>query len=214
MPDAAIHPEPQFATLGQQREVATLGMWVFLATEVLFFGGLIMAYAADRFMHPAAFLEASRHTAIALGATNTAVLLTSSATMALAVGAAEAGARRLTSALLFATAALGIVFLVIKGVEYAKDWDEHLVPVLRFAFDAKTAGPAELFFALYFAATGVHALHLTIGVVVMLVLATATARGRCLGSRAVVVEVGGLYWHFVDIVWIFLFPLLYLGGRS
>ena len=212
MPEVAL--PPQFATEAQRREVATLGMWVFLATEVLFFGGLVMAYAAYRFLHPDAFAAASRHTAIGLGAVNTAVLLTSSATMALAVGTAEAGIRRLTSALLLATAGLGVVFLGIKAIEYAKDWHEHLVPVLDFAFTPQQAGPAELFFALYFAATGVHALHLTIGVGVMLVLAVATARGRCLGRRAVVVELGGLYWHFVDIVWIFLFPLLYLGGRA
>ncbi len=214
MPRSVEASAIQFVTLAQQREAATLGIWVFLATEVLFFGGMILGYAVYRWSYPEAFAAAGRHTAIVLGTANTAVLLTSSLTMALAVAAAEARRRRLLVLLLLATAALGCAFLGIKAAEYLKDWHEHLVPALNFTFEPRLAGPAELFFLIYFATTGLHAIHLTIGIVVMLVLAARSRHDRYLGPRSTTVEIAGLYWHFVDIVWIFLFPLLYLGGRS
>src|SRR6185312_11546168 len=136
MPEAAMPappPERQFATMPQQAEAATLGIWVFLATEVLFFSGLLLAYTVLRKAYPVGFAEASRETKIVIGSVNTAVLLTSSATMAWAVHAAEAGQRRLLVWLLAATAALGLVFLALKGIEYSQEYQDHLVPGLNFA---------------------------------------------------------------------------------
>ena len=207
----APRPAFQFATLGQQREAATLGMWTFLATEILFFGGLIAAYSAYRLTYPDAFAEAARHSRILLGAINTAVLLTSSAFMAVAVEL-NAAARRRAAALCFAaTAALGLLFIVIKGYEYYLEYGEHLVPAVNFDL-ARYGGVAELFFLFYFFATGLHAFHLTIGILLAGALAGRTALGR--PPEAETAHMIGLYWHFVDVVCIFLFPLIYLVGRA
>jgi cytochrome c oxidase subunit 3 len=204
-------PAFQFASLHQQREAATLGMWTFLATEVLFFGALIAGYSAYRVTHPGAIIEAARHTKIVLGTANTALLLTSSAFMATAVETHEAGRRRLAIACLAATALLGLAFLVIKGLEYRLEYGEHLVPGLNF--DAGRYGNiAQLFFLFYFFATGLHALHLSIGIALVGGLAARTASAS--PPQGVTVRMIGLYWHFVDVVWIFLFPLIYLAGRS
>ncbi|HVY83422.1 MAG TPA: cytochrome c oxidase subunit 3 [Steroidobacteraceae bacterium] len=198
----------QFEDVQQQEQSAHFGMWVFLATEVLFFGVLFFVYSVMRAQYPADFAAASRHTDVALGTINTAVLLTSSFTIALAVRASQMQAVRLTRRWLCVTAALGAVFLALKGFEYYKDYSEHLIPAFRFSFDAAHARGAEVFFALYFATTGLHAVHLCIGIAVVLLIARNAAR------NAHAVEVGGLYWHFVDIVWIFLYPLLYLVSRA
>ncbi|MBI4460903.1 MAG: cytochrome c oxidase subunit 3 family protein [Acidobacteria bacterium] len=194
----------------QQREAASLGMWVFLVTEILFFGGLFLAYTIARYQHPAAFAEASLHLDVALGGVNTAVLIVSSLTMALAVHAAQTGRRKGLLGFLALTAALGCVFLLIKGVEYADKFEHHLVPGDTFSFAGPEAGSAELFFSLYFAMTGLHALHMVIGVAVLAVLLAYAWRGSYSVYYHTPVEVAGLYWHFVDIIWIFLFPLLYL----
>lgn len=198
----------QFQDMGQQEESAHLGMWVFLATEVLFFGALFFVYAVMRAQYSADFASASRHTDVTLGTLNTAILLTSSFTMALAVRASELPAVNLTRRWLWLTAALGAVFLALKGFEYYKDYSEHLVPALNFSFEAAHARGAEIFFGLYFATTGLHALHLCIGIIVLLLV----ARDAAANEHAV--EVSGLYWHFVDIIWIFLYPLLYLVSRA
>jgi len=192
-------------------EVARLGMWVFLGTELLFFGGLWVAYLYGRTHWPQGFAEASRHTDVVLGTVNTAVLLTSSAAIALAHACSEhAPHRRWTARLLWLTAALGLVFLVIKGLEYRKEWHEHLFPNADFAL-AGTPGAA-LFFWLYFVMTGLHAVHLIIGMGGVGVFAWASSRERpWVQPRRV--EVMALYWHFVDVVWIFLYPLLYLVLR-
>ena len=200
----------QFETAAQQRGAATLGMWVFLATEVLFFGGMLTAYTVYRVMDARAFALASHAQNILLGGINTAVLLTSSLTMALAVQAAAGGRRRRSVLMLSLTMALGAAFLAIKAVEYGQKFSEHLVPGVDFRFAGPDAGAAQIYFILYFLLTGFHALHLTIGIGVLAVLTARAARGRYTPAYHTPVEVTGLYWHFVDIVWIFLYPLIYL----
>ena len=211
--EPALTIAPQFADAGQQREAAALGMWIFLATEVMFFGALFFAYAIARVQFPAAFAAASRHTNIVLGTTNTAVLLTSSLFMALAVRSAAHAARKATALLLVITALLGVTFVGVKLTEYALDYREHLVPVLDFAFDPRYARGALIFFGLYFATTGLHLVHLSVGVALVLTFAWRVwhARQNALADQ---VEIVGLYWHFVDVVWIFLYPCLYLVSRT
>jgi cytochrome c oxidase subunit 3 len=212
--------EPQFRDHAQQDFARSFGMWVFLSSELLFFGPLLLGYLYLRMHHPAATGMGSRHTDMLLGTVNTAVLLTSSFCMALAGHTAQGGGmdgRRRAARLLALTALLGIVFLAIKGYEWHQEFDEHLFPGIGFHPSDGSAGttyPMELFFLLYFAATGLHALHLFIGVsaCVWLILVLRHAPPRGPGNEAV--ELAGLYWHFVDAVWIFLYPLLYLTLRS
>jgi cytochrome c oxidase subunit 3 len=213
--DVAHHPAlaHQFDSLGQQTEAATLGMWVFLVTEVLFFGGLFVTYAVYRSLYPAAFGAASHELDILLGGINTAVLITSSLTMALAVHAAQLGQRRLLMIFLVVTMVLGTVFLGIKAVEYYHKFAEHHVPGATFQFEREHQRHAQIFFSLYFIMTGLHAIHMIIGIGVLLVMWIWAWRGRITADYAGPIEISGLYWHFVDIVWIFLFPLLYLIGR-
>jgi cytochrome c oxidase subunit 3 len=203
-----------FDDMAQQKEAATLGMWVFLATEVLFFGGLFAAYSVYRGWYPDAFSAASHTLDVTLGTVNTAVLITSSLTMALAVHAAQTGERRLLMLFLIATMVLGSVFLGIKGVEYAHKFTEHHVPGLSFHFEEEAlAAHAQVFFSLYFVMTGLHALHMIIGLGIMLWMLVWAWNGTISREYNSPIEISGLYWHFVDIVWIFLFPLLYLIGR-
>jgi cytochrome c oxidase subunit III len=197
----------------QQREAASLGMWVFLVTEVMFFGGLFLAYVVYRWSFPRAFAAASRELDIVLGTTNTAVLIASSLTMALAVRSAQRGKRRPLVLFLLLTMVLGSAFLGIKTYEYHHKFVEGLVPGAAFHFEGPEAAHAEIFFCLYFAMTGLHALHMIIGLGVLAVMLVLGARGRFGPLYHNPVECSGLYWHFVDIVWIFLFPLLYLVGR-
>jgi cytochrome c oxidase subunit 3 len=197
----------------QQRDASSLGMWVFLVTEILFFGGLFLAYTVYRAQYPLAFAEASRHLDITLGTFNTAVLIVSSLTMALAVYSAALGRRKAIIAFLLATMALGGVFLGVKAVEYAHKFHDHLVPGPGFRFPGADARQVEMFFSLYFAMTGLHAAHMVIGIGLLTVLVLQARKGRYGPEYHTPVEVSGLYWHFVDIVWIFLFPLLYLIGR-
>jgi cytochrome c oxidase subunit 3 len=203
----------QFDTIEQQHEAAKLGMWVFLATEVLFFGGLFLGYAVYRYLYPETFAAASRHTEVILGGANTAILLFSSTLMALAVRAAELGRRKHLIWLLLGTAVFGIIFMAIKGVEYHKDFVEHLVPGVGFRWQEGSPSAAEIFFWLYFAMTGLHAIHVTVGIFVLLTLAVLGWRRQFENGNYMPVEIAGLYWHFVDIVWVFLFPLLYLAGH-
>jgi cytochrome c oxidase subunit 3 len=207
----------QFETMEQQRETASLGMWVFLVTEVLFFGGMFMTYTLNRSTYPDVFGEASRSINLTLGAVNTVVLIGSSLTMAMGVWAAQVGKTRLVTFFLIATLILGTVFLGIKGVEYHEKFVEHHVPGLDFSFEPgaspATNAHAQLFFSLYFAMTGLHALHMIIGAGLLLWLIKESLRGRFTAAYNTPVENVGLYWHFVDIVWIFLFPLLYLIDR-
>jgi cytochrome c oxidase subunit III len=213
MNEAASLVAEQFDDLEQQHEADKLGMWVFLATEVLFFGGLFLSYTVYRYLYPSVFAAASRHTEVILGGANTAILLFSSTLMALAVRAAQLTRRKPLIWLLLGTAFLGIVFMVVKGVEYHKDFVDHLVPGTAFQWHEANPQAAEIFFWLYFAMTGLHAIHVTIGIVLMLLLALLAWRGKFQNGNYMPVEIAGLYWHFVDIVWVFLFPLLYLAGH-
>ena len=212
----AHHPDLQhhFDTLGQQHEAATLGMWLFLITEVMFFGGLFLAYMLYRIWYPQAWSEASLELNVVLGGTNTIVLIGSSLTMALAVRAAQTGLRKQTVIWLLLTMALGMTFLVIKYFEYAEKFEHHHVPGFNFHFPGPLAGPAEIYFSLYFLMTGLHATHMVIGFGLLSVITWMAAKGRFSPDWYTPVELSGLYWHFVDIVWIFLFPLLYLVDRS
>jgi cytochrome c oxidase subunit 3 len=203
-----------FDNLAQQKEASTLGMWVFLVTEVLFFGGLFAAYSVYRGWYPESFAAASHTLDIMLGTVNTAVLIASSLTMALAVHAAQTGERKLLLLFLLITMALGATFLGIKAVEYAHKFAEHHVPGAAFQFeDAEHAVNAQVFFSLYFVMTGLHALHMVIGLGIMTWMCWWSWNGTITREYASPIEISGLYWHFVDIVWIFLFPLLYLIGR-
>ena len=203
----------QFDDAAQQYEASALGMWVFLVTEIMFFGGVFTAYVAYRSAYPGAFGHASEHLDLTLGSINTAVLIASSLTMALAVHASQLGKRSALVSFLLLTMALGGVFLGIKAVEYADKFHHHLVPGAHFVFAGPDAHPAEIFFSLYFAMTGLHALHMIIGLGVLAVLVSQARQDRFGTGYHTPIEIAGLYWHFVDIVWIFLFPLLYLIER-
>ncbi|HEX8633625.1 MAG TPA: cytochrome c oxidase subunit 3 family protein [Pyrinomonadaceae bacterium] len=206
-----------FDNLEQQREAGSLGMWLFLVTEIMFFGGLFTGYIIYRTQHPQAFAIASSTLNWKLGALNTVVLIVSSLTMALAVYFAQMGSRRSQIIFLVLTMALGAVFLVVKGFEYADKFEHHHFPGLNFQWnEAVPAGVSthhiQMFYWIYFAMTGLHALHMIIGIGAMLFLIFYAYRGRYTPEYHAPVELTGLYWHFVDIVWIFLFPLLYLLG--
>lgn len=206
--------EEQYSDPKQQREAATLGMWVFLATEILFFGVLFAAYTYCRVLYSAGFAEASRRTDMLLGTIETAVLLISSTLIAIAVRSIKLDQRRLATVLLLGTAILGSSFLVMHGFEYYKEYTEHLIPGLNFHQSSPHAQAVELFFCLYYFITGFHSLHVLIGVTVIVVLAIRLARGAFGPTRFTTVELTALYWHLVDIVWIFVYPAIYLIGRA
>jgi cytochrome c oxidase subunit 3 len=209
------HPKLQhhFDDMAQQAEASTLGMWVFLVTEIMFFGGLFTAYLVYRAASPSGFAEASNHLNVIWGAANTVVLIVSSLTMALAVRAAQTSAPPKTQvAWLVATMVLGAAFLGVKVIEYSDKFTHHLVPGPNFQWPGTYPGPAEQFYSLYFCMTGLHALHMIIGLGIMTWISVMAWRRHFDSTYYTPVEVAGLYWHFVDIVWIFLFPLLYLIG--
>ena len=215
----------QFDTAHQQKDASQFGMWVFLITEIMFFGGLFGAYLIYRNLYNPAFVAASTSIAIKWGAINTAVLICSSLTMAMGVHSAALGARKLLVFWLVATLFLGSVFLGIKGIEYYDKYKEHHVPGANFDFNydraehgeklipADVATQTSIFFALYFAMTGMHALHMIIGAGILIFLIYRAYHGAYPPHHYTMVENFGLYWHFVDIIWIFLFPLLYLIDR-
>ena len=199
----------------QQKDSATLGMWVFLATEIMFFGGMFTAYTVYRSMFYDAFASTSRYMNVILGGINTAVLLTSSLTMALAVRAGQLNQRKAVIWLLIATMLLGCVFLGIKSVEYHEKWVEHLVPGFNWHYeDARYAHQAQIMLFLYFMMTGMHAIHMIVGEGLLAYLVLSAWRHRFSDRWYTPIDMIGLYWHFVDIVWIFLFPLLYLVGHT
>jgi cytochrome c oxidase subunit 3 len=216
LPDSeiAVHNlKHHFADLDQQKATSTFGMWLFLVTEIMFFGGMFAAYLIYRLSYYNAWVAGSQTMEIELGAINTAVLICSSLTMVLAVHFAKLGNRKMTALCLILTLVLGFAFLGIKGVEYHGHWLHHEVPGLNFHFEhTGNYDPRQvsMFFSLYFAMTGMHAVHMLIGAGLLTWLLIANARGRFTPEYNTPVEMVGLYWHFVDLVWIYLFPLLYL----
>jgi cytochrome c oxidase subunit III len=213
MSKVEVFRQHHFDDVEQQHQASWLGMWVFLSTEVMFFGGMFAGYFVYRHWYMQAFASASNHLDLWLGAINTAVLICSSFTMALAVYSAETSRQKPLITFLVLTIILGLAFLGIKFYEYHTKFEEHLVPGRSFRFDASLARPAEIFFSFYFAMTGMHAVHMIIGIGLLTALIVQARRGRFSAFYHTPVELTGLYWHFVDIVWIFLFPLLYLLGR-
>jgi cytochrome c oxidase subunit 3 len=205
-------PAHQFDTMEQQKESSTLAMWLFLVTEIMFFGGLFLAYVIYRTAYPDAFAAASHTLNVWWGGFNTAVLIGSSLTMVLAVWAAQVNWRKGIVLFLLLTIALGSVFLGVKAIEYKDKFTHHHVPGASFEFDGPQPENAEIFFSLYFIMTGLHATHMVIGIGVLAVLAFYAWKGKYDSEYYNPLEMTGLYWHFVDIVWIFLFPLLYLLG--
>ena len=252
-----------FDTMSQQKEAAVIGMWVFLLTEILFFGGLFVAYMIYRIWYFDAFAEASRSLSLFWGGLNTAVLIGSSLTMAMAVRGAQTNKRQATVSWLILTMILGCVFLGVKVIEYSDKFEHHHVPGPNFVWASEHAAPTsaeatagrpaaegaaehpstslgagatapeaaaghrklsltpdqlqrttQIYFSLYFTMTGLHALHMIIGIGLMSVITWMAWKGRFDEEYYTPVELSGLYWHFVDIVWIYLFPLLYLIDRS
>ena len=204
-----------FENAEQQKDCSTIGMWLFLVTEIMFFGGLFLAYFIYRQWYPAAFASASNKTNLLIGAFNTTVLICSSLTMALAVHAAAQGKKNLIVLFLILTLLLGGAFLGVKAYEYHDKWVHHEVPGANFECEGcADAGHASLFFSLYFGMTGLHATHMLVGFIILVVLIIQASKGAYTTKWYTPVEMFGLYWHFVDIVWIFLFPLLYLIDRS
>jgi cytochrome c oxidase subunit 3 len=228
--EAHAHPahlRHHFETVEQQREAASFGMWLFLLTEVMFFGGMFMAYLVYRNWYHAAFVAGSNTLNIWLGTINTAVLICSSFTMAMAVYSAEKRRKKSLITYLILTIVLGLAFLGIKAVEYTEKFELHHVPGASFSIeqfvhptDPKAVALApdmaektQVYFSLYFAMTGMHALHMIIGISILLILVARALGGAYTDGHMSTIENFGLYWHFVDIVWIFLFPLLYLISR-
>lgn len=212
--ERGTRPEEQFSDAEQQREAATLGMWLFLATEIMFFGVLFASYTICRVLHPEGFAEASRHTDMLLGTIETAVLLTSSSLVALALRSIKLGQRRAAAWLMVGTASLGVAFLVMHGFEYYSEYTEHLVPGLNFDQPGPHSRAMELFYCLYYFITGFHSLHVIIGVVLIFTLAIRVARGAFGSDDYNTPELAALYWHLVDIVWVFVYPVIYLVGRA
>lgn len=207
------YPAHHFEDEGQQHESATLGMWLFLGTEVLLFGGMFCAFFVYRYLYPDKFIEGSNHLNIILGTVNTGVLLMSSLLMALAVRAAQMFDRKMTIVYLLLTIVFGVAFIVIKGFEWHADWTEGLIPWQHNVKVDETLKPgAAQFWVLYFMMTGTHALHMVFGALVLGIMTVMAARGN-FKKNPNPVEMAGLYWHFVDIVWVFLFPTLYLVQR-
>jgi len=204
--------------MAQQFDSATLGMWVFLLTEIMFFGGMFGAYTVYRSMYPAAFASTSQYMNPLYGAMNTAVLIVSSLTMALAVRAARLGEQKALQLFLIFTMIFGLAFLVIKGFEYHEHWVDNKVPLFGGHWDyseaPQFARQAQIMFCFYFFMTGFHALHMVVGLGLMTTIFLMARRATFSPAYFTPVEVSGLYWHFVDIVWIFLFPLLYLIGHT
>ena len=215
IPHEAATLKHHFANAEQQKDASTIGMWVFLVTEIMFFGGLFLAYFAYRQAYPVAFASASNKTNLWLGAANTTVLICSSLTMALGVHYAAKGKQKLLILFLILTLMLGGIFLGVKAYEYHDKWVKHEVPGAHFDCEGcEDAGHAPLFFSLYFGMTGLHATHMLVGFVILVILIVQSGQGKYTAKWHTPIEMFGLYWHFVDIVWIFLFPLLYLIDRS
>jgi cytochrome c oxidase subunit 3 len=214
MPTTEALLAEQFDDLPQQRDAQRFGLWIFLVNEILFFGTAFAGYAISRLRAPEAFVEASRRTDILLGTIESAVLLISAGTMSYALHALRSERRRLAVILMFVTAALATVFLALHGKEYFDEFHEHLLPGKGFEAAGPHAAGQQLFFFSYYLLTGFHGLHVAAGIAVMTFFAWRVHRGRYGAAHYAPIELTSLYWHFVDIVWMFLYPLIYLAGRS
>ncbi|MBZ0273262.1 cytochrome c oxidase subunit 3 family protein [bacterium] len=199
-----------FHTVHQQESAAKLGMWLFLAQELLFFSGLFLAYAAYRYFYPGTFLQAHEHLSVPMGATNTVVLITSSLTMALGVRAAQMSDNKALSRNLILTMLFACTFLVIKYFEYSAKFEHGLLPGKFYSSHEQIAGQPQIFFGIYFVLTGLHGIHVLVGIGVIAWIWLRARKGEFHGKYYTPVENVGLYWHLVDVIWIFLFPLLYL----
>jgi len=199
-----------FANMDRQVDAARLGMWLFLSTEVLLFVGLFVAYSVYRFSFPNAWAQASRHSEIWAGTTNTFVLITSSLTVALAIHFVRVNAPRLAVIMLAITLAFGLVFMGIKSIEYWNHFHEGALPGKYYRLHEVMLPGVSMYWSLYFLMTGLHGLHVLIGMTVIGVVMYRTAHGYYDSGYYVGIELAGLYWHLVDLIWIFLFPLLYL----
>lgn len=211
MPEKESFVAQQFENAEQQFEAAQFGMWIFLATEVLFFGGLFFSYSMYRHFYYKDFILGVQHTLIFFGTVNSVLLLTSGFTMACAVQAAHENRKTVIVPLLVVTIFLGLAFLVCKGFEYAADLSDHVLPGPHF--DPTLPPQTELFFWFYWGMTALHAIHLIVGIGLLTVITAMAWRGKFSAQYCNPLEIVGLYWAFVDIVWIFLYPLLYLLGR-
>lgn len=211
---ATLACREQYATPRQQRETSSIGMWVFLANEVMMFGALFVAYTVYRASHPQAFAAGSADMNILLGSINTAILLTSSLTLAFAEHSAQAGNQRLLSLFLVLTMLIGLVFLGFKFTEYYQHFQEHKAPGVWFNDSSPYASGIQMFFVFYYLMTGLHAVHMIIGLGILSVLLFRTVLGTFTAEYHTPIMFGGLYWHFVDIIWIFLYAIFYLPGLN
>jgi cytochrome c oxidase subunit III len=213
--DLPLRPEIQFASLDQQGDTAQLGMWAFLVNETLFFGALIFTYFLYRITYPHEFAVAAKDAVLWCGSVNLVLLLTSSLAIVLAINAAAQGERKQMTRWLIVTLALGVAFLCVKGYEYYLDFQDKVVPVVNFVSKPGEGSAGELFWVFYWIATGLHAIHLTIGIGLVLYMLLWRIRRREIGPTYYApLEVVGIYWSFVDAVWLFLYPCIYLVGRS
>jgi cytochrome c oxidase subunit 3 len=212
---SALTPEIQYADLEQQGEVAQLGMWAFLINETIFFGALIFTYFVYRIAYPHDFALAGKDAILWCGSANLAILLTSSLTMVLAINAAAQAEPRKMVFWLLITVVLGCAFLGVKGYEYYRDYQDNVVPAVNYQAKPGEGPAGELFWIFYWIATGLHAIHLTTGIgLVLYMLLWRIRRGEITPAYYAPLEVVGIYWSFVDTVWLFLYPCIYLVGRS
>ncbi|HEX2944118.1 MAG TPA: cytochrome c oxidase subunit 3 [Rhodopila sp.] len=209
-----IKLEEQFESEQQQRETAKLGMWTFLATELLLFSGMFISALVIRTLHPDSVTAVALHLKYWIGATNTAVLILSSFCMSVAIEASRVGAQRIMLRAMLLTAGLGVLFMCLKGYEYYRDYAEHMTPFLHWRRYELVGDPASrLFTDLYFIITGLHAIHLTIGIAIVLVMSWLASKADFLQKHQNRIEIVGLYWHFIDLIWMIVFPTLYLLNR-
>ena len=212
--EVGIEREEQFSADGQQKHAAKFGMWCWLLTELLLFAGLFLCALIIRILHPASVTATATHLKFWIGATNTAVLIVSSFTMSGAIELSRIGWQRGMVRFMLATAALGTLFLILKGYEYYKDFDEHMMPFLHGRRYELAHDPSTILFTdLYYVTTGLHGLHLTTGVSILLVMTWMASRPGFLQRHQNRIEIFGLYWHFIDLVWIIVFPVLYVLNR-
>lgn len=208
--DRPIHLQHHFTDSRQQHESAKLGMWLFLLTEVLLFGGLFLAYAVFRAWNPETFINANKELDVILGAVNTIVLITSSLTMALAIRSVQLDRKEAAVKFLLVTLLFALTFLVIKYFEYSHKFHEGQLPGKFYTFEGIEGTNPHIFFSVYFMMTGLHGIHVLVGIVVITWMITRIRKNEFSSQYYTPLEITGLYWHLVDMIWIFLFPLLYL----